>query len=43
MIYIIYIGKTDEFIKKVMSDKNLELEYVYGNKEYEYKLKNLVS
>ena len=30
--------KTIEFLKNVISDKNIELEYVYGNKAYERKL-----
>ena len=33
--------ETEKFLKSVISDKNIELEYVYGNKEYEYKLKNM--
>ena len=35
--------KTIEFLKNVISDKNIELEYVYGNKNYESKLENLDS
>jgi len=30
--------KIEEFLKKAISDKNIELEYVYGNKEYEKKI-----
>ena len=33
--------ETEKFLKSVISDKNIELEYVYGNKEYEFKLKNM--
>ena len=31
---ILDVAKSEEFIKRVMRDKNLELEYVYGNKKY---------
>ena len=33
--------KTIEFLKNVINDKNIELEYVYGNKAYEYKLESI--
>ena len=33
--------ETEKFLKSVISDKNIELEYVYGNKEYEFKLKKM--
>ena len=33
--------KTIEFLKNVISDKNIELEYVYGNKAYESKLESI--
>lgn len=33
--------KTIEFLKSVISDKNIELEYVYGNKSYESKLESI--
>ena len=31
--------KIEEFLKKAINNKNIELEYVYGNKEYENKIK----
>ena len=33
--------KTIEFLKNVISDKNIELEYIYGNKDYESKLESI--
>ena len=33
--------KTIEFLKNVINDKNIELEYVYGNKAYESKLESI--